>query len=448
MKRWLLRGLAAIFGLVVLWLAVVWSALLPRIDAEQAAALAQMRAPMQQAQGQRNAHELFWLLRYEVPAAQQAAVVAEDAAALDAWRPGDGALPDSVAAGRYPPREAADAPDVPGCDSDCLAKVREDPDAWRQALAARQSRLAELRRLGEYDHSRSLHRPTLQSPIPAFNDTGNLQIAEAALAYADGDADAALEGLCGSLADWRRLKGRHDSLIAEMITLAWLRRGGKLYADIRAELPAGHPLPTRCAEAFGPPTPSQRASCDVWRHEFALFENALRPEMLGDDTEAYFGNALERLSLRWLLNREATLALVAPEFRQICTLAQQPVADWPAVQVPGCRLSQRLFNPLGCWLTDIAAPDYRSYLRRDRDGEGMLHLLQLADWLATQADPPAAFTARPEAFRQFEQPVAFVDGELSLTLLEPRRGQDSHWRIALPGSRVGPAGEVPDSDRR
>ncbi len=247
MKLWIKRAGTALLGLVVVWLGLMWSHWLPRPSAEQASALAQMRAPMAQAKGERNAFGLFWQLDYDIPEAERAQVLAEDVAALDGWRPGqDLEALASRARGRYPSRVAKDAPPLPPCEADCLAQVRADPEPWRAALAARQSRLAELGQLAHYDHLRTPFKMSLYSPIPAFQGTGDLQIAAAALAFADGQTEAALSGLCRDLGQWRRLKGRSDLLLSEMISLAWLRNGGRLYADMRAELAADQPLPAAC----------------------------------------------------------------------------------------------------------------------------------------------------------------------------------------------------------
>lgn len=436
MKRWLLRGLAALLVPLLLWLAVVMTGLLPRISDEQAAALADMRAAPQQAIGERNAMELIWSLPYDVPEAHRADLLRADAEALDAWRPSQGAVPTTAAEGRYPRREAEGAPELPRCDLDCLDKVRADTDSWRAAITARQSRLDALHQLGEFDHLRTPYQPTLSSPIPAYQQTGDLQVAAAALRFVDGDPDAALDGLCRSLGNWRRLKGRSDMLIADMIVLAWQRRGAKLYSDIRAELPLDHPLPASCAVAFAPPRDSERSACDVWRNEFQLFDNALRPDQLED----FDGKGpVADWAIRWMLNHEATAALLAPRFQAICRDAAIPAAQWQEDNEPSCGWQQQVFNPVGCWIVGIATPAYRDYLRRDRDGEGILRLLQLADWLATQSDPAAAFEQRPEALRGFEQSVRIEDGELVMDLLQPRRNEYDAVRIGLPGSRVAAA---------
>lgn len=446
MRIWLGRGFALLAALALLWLALSLSGLLPRLSAEQTEALDDMRAPPQQAQGERNAMELIWSLRYEVPVEQRAEVLREDSAALDAWRPEHGNVPTSVAEGRYPTREAADAPALPGCDLDCLQAVRSDPESWRAALAARASRLQALDDLADYDHLRTPFRPSLSMPLPAFLHTGELKVAEAALRFADGDAPAALQSLCRSSANWRALKGRGDSLIAEMVILAWLRRGAQLYAAMRAELRTDFPLPEVCTHAFAPLQTTSRMACDVFRSEFQMMDLTLQREM---SSHAGIGGWFDRPAA-WLLNREATAALLAPHYRTACRLLLRPIREWPSTPLEvHCPWQQRLFNPVGCVLADIALPHYLDYLKRERDLEGQLRLLALADHLASQPDPAGAFETRPEALMDFEQPIRFVDGELMLDLLQPRSNQTGSIPIALPGSRdaagPGAAGDAADS---
>ena len=432
MWRWLKRILLLLSAGALLWLAVVLSGLLPWISAEQAADLADLRLPPQQAVGERNALELLWSLRFDVPPEQRAAVLAEDAAALDAWLGEAGSVPDSVAAARYPLREAEGAPELPACDLDCLARVRADPETWRAAVGARASRLQALESLAEHDHQRTPYRFTLSSPLPSYRDTGSLQIAAAALRHVDGDSTGALQALCHSSAAWRGLRGRSDTLIAEMINLAWLRRSIQLYADIRAELPPDAVLPEPCEQAFAPPRAAERMSCDVFRSEFKAVENSLEREPLGLSGS---GRGWQDAALDALLNREATLAMLAGGYRRACAHLALPLDAWPPLPVePDCPMQQRLFNPVGCALARIGAPNYLPYLRRERDLEGHLRLLALAEHLVDQDDPARAFENRPEPLRQFEQPVRFEDGALILDLIEPRNQEQPSIRLALPGS--------------
>ncbi len=181
----------------------------------------------------------------------------------------------------------------------------------------------------------------------------------------------------------------------------------------------------------------------MFRGEFALLDNSLTPEFMvaAEAGEGLKGHAMT-WGLRWLLNHEATLATVAPAYADMCTLAALPKAQWSTAlpeRADGCRWSEAMFNPFGCVLVDIAVPSWADYLLRDRDGEGQLRLLALADWLARQPDPAAAFAERPASFREFEHAVRFENGELSIDLLKPRDAKTPQWRIPLPGSRLPPA---------
>ena len=433
---------AAVIGLLLsCWALLAWSEWLPRITESQRQALAQMREGNQQAVGQRNAWQLFWLLPYQIPEAERAAVLAQDIAALDAI---DIAPPpvdlQSVAEGRYPRRWAKDAPRHRFCSSegDCLAEVRADPEAAAAELASAQGELDALNRLADYDHLQIPHRPSLASPIPPFARAVSLPLLEAALRFEQGDPTAALTGLCRNAAAWRGLKGRADNLIFEMLNVSQLMRNAQLYAQLRAELPADFALPAVCAQAFAAPRPEERQACDVYRFEFRLNESLMQPGVL----EAMEGGEEWSRSIRgWgaelLINQEATLAISAENFASLCAAIPRPIKQSPELRRPadqGCGFVGRLFNPVGCILSAIGTPAYTDYWYRDRDWEGSLRLLQLADWMAEQPDPAAAFAYRPAALDSFEQPLSFADGELAIKLLKPR--SKPLWAVALPGSRV------------
>jgi hypothetical protein len=435
MRNWLKRTALALLVLGLAWVVIAWSGVLPMPSSEQRAALTLMRAPSQDAVGERNAFELFWLLPYAIPDAERERVLAEDIAALEAMHPTDGATL-QLASSAFPRHVAKDAPKAP-CNREpgCLQHVRADPDQARAVLVAHAPLLAQLRRLGDYDHLQTPYRPSFASPLPELGLSGPLQLTEAALAFVDGQPDAAIDGLCRDLAAWRKLKGRSDSLIFEMVSLAWLQGGAQLFADMRAELPRDHPLPTTCAAAFGPPLPAQRQSCDVYRAEFSLTDRVMADTHFIASDPGLGGFSLGGRLLPF--NPEATAALMAPTYSRICAALHQPAAQWPSsnpADNKACGWVGMAFNQLGCRLFAIATPAYSDYGLRERDGEGMLHLLQLAEWLAQQEDPGSAFEQRPGQHRQFEQPVQFDAGELSIELLRPR-GEVTRWRIALPGSR-------------
>jgi hypothetical protein len=423
-------------GIVLLWLALAWTGWLPRPSAEQRAALALLKAPREHAIGEHNAFGFFWLLQHEIDEAEYAAQIARDAAVVATWDLGRPNAP--LPRDALPRRVPVDLAPQQGCgrDSRCLADVRADTDAVRAGLAARQPLFERLDTLGRFDHYRSEFPPALSGPIPPLQDSGRLQLLRAALRYVDGDTDAALAGLCEHMSAWRRLKGRSDSLIFEMVGLAWVRDGAQLFADIRAELPPTHPLPASCDTAFGTAEPFPRQSCDIYRGEFAMVERGIAQMLSGGVREP--GDDTPK-NHNILFNPGATVAASARRFVGLCNLIDQPIAGWPSPATPPlrCRIDEWMFNPTGCVLNGVAVEAaYLDYVLRDRDGEGQLRALALADWLAMQPDPQAAFDARPAEHRAFEQQVTFADGELSIELLHRQGGRASHWRIPLPGSRV------------
>jgi hypothetical protein len=423
-------------GIVLLWLVLAWTGWLPRPSAEQRAALALLKAPREHAIGEHNAFGFFWLLQHDIDEAEYAAQIARDAAVVATWDLGRPNAP--LPRDALPRRVPVDLAPLQGCgrDSRCLADVRANTDAVRAGLAARQPLFERLDTLGRFDHYRSEFPPTLSGPIPPLQDSGRLQILRAALRYVDGETDAALAGLCAHMSAWRRMKGRSDSLIFEMVGLAWVRDGAQLFADIRAELPPTHPLPANCDTAFGTPESLPRQSCDIYRGEFAMVERGIAQMVSGgvrepDDDMPKNHNIL--------FNPGATAAAAARPFADLCNLIGRPVADWPspATLAVRCGADEWMFNPTGCVLNGVHFTAlYTAYVLRDRDAEGQLRALALADWLAMQPDPQSAFDGRPTEHRGFEQVVTYSDRELSIELLDRPGGRPSHWRIPLPGSRA------------
>jgi hypothetical protein len=358
--------LLVLLGLFVAWLAAIASGVLPRLTAAEREALAQMRAPYADARGERNAFELFWLLPRNVPVAERAAVFAADMAAVDGHRAGrELDLPSA----RYPRHAEGSSSALRGCSSKpgCLAAVRADPEGVRATLAERASLLAGLDEIGTYDHLRTPHRPNFAAPIPEYQQTGPLQLARAALRHVDGDRVGALDGLCRDLSGWRRLKGRSDSLVFEMVVLAWLQGGVQLAADLRAEAPAGEPLPSECIAALAPLAKGERMSCDVFRGEFRTFDGMLAPEqMLASPAESAPFERVRAYASRFAYSAEGTRALLARHLANACAARDSP-NDVANLAPPQCGFEARVFNPIGCVLSEVAMADYGRYHQRERE---------------------------------------------------------------------------------
>ena len=455
--RILKRLLLAVLLLGGLWLGLAATGWLPRLDDTQRAALAQMDQPLPEVRG-RNGFALLWLLPYAVPEEARDAVMAED---MERFKPralDDGTPMPESAATRYPRRVPKDAPAVISVcknrtNSDCLADVREDRAAADTVLAAHASLLDPLHALEQADALRTPFQPWFAMPLPAYQLAVALPPLEAAIAFDDGRIDDGLERICRQAAAWRRFRSQGDILISDMIALAIVDKAAGLYSAMRAELPLDHPVPAVCAQAFAQPQPSERSLCTAMRLEFAMGAQAMRDP--GGAIAAFNNepgatpNPAQRLLGKLLFKPEATVAYHAQTLAPFCDSALDalPVAQWPK-NPPPCGLDDRLFNPIGCTLADIATPNlYRDYAQRPRTAEDQLRLLALSDWLAQQPDPVAAFDQRPDTHRRFEGGVTFSNGLLTLT---PLGKPGTPWSIPLPGSRVKvdaePATATPSDD--
>ncbi|MCB1553447.1 MAG: hypothetical protein KDJ14_06525 [Xanthomonadales bacterium] len=425
------------------WAFIQWTEWLPRITPAQQSALALMRAPPERAMGAHNAWELFWLLPFEVPEQDVRAVLDEDIRALDALADGPfkGEF-SSVAEDRYPrrfPRPGGPHRICAG-DAPCLTGVREDPAAAEAEWTASTSLLAAARQLGNYDHYRTPHRPSLQAPFPNLTQAQPVMLLDVALQFSRGDTQAALARHCADTLAWRQLKGHTDSLLFESVTAAHLRRATSLYADMRGELPAGVALPADCRAAFGLPRAEERQSCDVYRAEYRMLDAAMQPQMLAQGPGEPAGlDGMRRWFADIAINQKAMSARSAERFAALCAVLDTPskqIRQAIRAGVHACGVAEKLFDPVGCILSDIASPAYTDYWKRDRDWEGSVRLVVLADALGQAADPSAAFAAAQSLRSGFEQEVRFADGRLGMRPLLVRSEPEGWWSIPLPGSAV------------
>ncbi|MBK6726365.1 MAG: hypothetical protein IPG63_03755 [Xanthomonadales bacterium] len=425
-----------LFALLLAWSGMILSGLLPRIDAKQRAALDLLRAPYERARGEHNAFELLWLLPRNVPETERDSVFAADMAALDALA-ATGVEP-VLASARYPRHVEDSSPQLGACGRKpgCLAAVRADAGGVRAALAERAPLLAGLDQVWTYDHLRTPHRPSFAAPLPQYQQGANLQLARAALRQVDGDPVGALTGLCRDLSGWRRLKGRSDSLVFEMVLLSWLQGGVQLAADLRAETPPGTPLPAECAAALAPIAEIERMSCDVYRAEFQGMADLMEPQrMFASGSRPSLLDRARVLGARFVYSPGATRALYATHLARACAALAAPPAAAP-MSPPACDLEGRVFNPLGCTLAEIGMADYDRYRLREHDVDALLATFALGEWLVTEPDAAAALASRPQRFTALPVTLAADGHGLRLARREPVRDDPPELALPLPGSRV------------
>jgi hypothetical protein len=149
----------------------------------------------------------------------------------------------------------------------------------------------------------------------------------------------------------------------------------QLAADLRAEAPAGEPLPSECIAALAPLAKGERMSCDVFRGEFRGFEDALAPEqMLATGPESNPADHVRAFASRFAYSAESTRALLAQHLANACAARDSP-NDVANLAPPQCGLEARVFNPIGCVLAEVAMANYGRYHQREREFDALARRL-------------------------------------------------------------------------
>ena len=443
-RKWSLRLAWLLLGLVVL-ATLLWGlsrALYP--TAAQREALALLRAS--DAPEGRNAFDALWALGYRVPEEEMPAVVEADRRALeqiqqDPDRYAEDAPVFRSARENYPSL-TPDMDNKPAfCPSgldDCLDRVRQDPDAYRDLVERHRELLDRVHRLGQYDHFRNRLPWDLAMPFPAFSALF-YPLTENAVLFVDGRIDAALAASCKTMATWRRLAPDSDMLIFQLVGQGLVREHGRMLAEMAAKLPLDYPLPAQCAAALAAPEPSELSLCTAIKGEFALADSVqIRPEHIPSSWLAGLG----RLAFSLGFDPEATRGEYARRFARHCdsdSIAtnfedRREVADprAPAMLRLAC-----VGNWIGCAFNEIATPAWSSYELRMRDHGAQLRLLNA--WYMARLDSGGVRNRMLELLDRRLAELSHPDrhyeldrqaGEIRVKIYES--APESDWRLPLP----------------
>ncbi|WP_019305218.1 hypothetical protein [Xanthomonas oryzae] len=411
------------------------------IPEAQRQTLAQLRQPLPPLRGA-NVFQALWSLSYAIPEAQRETVLAQDVQRFNR-------LPDrvpfqSTAAGyRRLPRWPSTAPArCTASTGGCLQRVREQPQAYADALATQAALLARMRALADYADYRSPFRPRGDTPLPELPPMP-LSMTASALDFVQGRTTQALSGVCTDAQVARVLMRSSDNLAITMIGAAMLRGNAQLFADMLAELPAQQSLPVHCAAAFAPAATQEISLCQALHGESRMVFSLLQDVPPPHDDRGW----LERVAPQ-LLDRERTQALLAPTFTWACSapvlavLAQDRALAQDSVPVPETTSVACVANASGCLLASVSRPDYANYQHKLQDTAAALRAISTMLWLR---DHPADATplaqrlaALPPALRGQARPLQ-VDGDgRHLILVQYARREDGtgDYRWPLPASRI------------
>jgi hypothetical protein len=430
--KWLGLVLAGLVGLVLL--VYVVSRLMP-IPEDEARALAMLDAP-RELEG-RNGYAALWAIRHDVPEAeleQRLAEAVRDFGARPAWD-GIGELPaEPTLIGKYPLLDTKVPAEVSLCsaqEAGCLQKVRTSLAVVGPVVESRAALSARISALDGYDYFLSPFPSRLDTPFPAYQVLTR-DLTSHAHAFAQGDVEGGLAGVCRSASIGRKLVASGDNLIGSMIGVALMKGAGALFVDMLAELPIDHPVPAQCRQVFTSDVAMAEGVCRVMLGEGRYVIGGMRAMNLPQSGEWYAPHAFDL---------EKTAAINARRFTWFCgaEAAGMLERDQPLI-IPSAspvRWSLRCAaNPIGCILADIAMPAYRDYGLRLQDAEARQRLVATWLWLRDNPDRSRALAerlaSRPAALKSPSRDVEVVEGGKALQVRMYDATREPVWQLPLP----------------
>lgn len=438
--RWVcLIGLFVVTVVAILWVFV-------RVrgpNAAQRQALATMTRPPLAVQ--HNAFPALWLMPYDIPDSEMAAVFEQDRKAIvQAMARGD-AIPVSKAEGRYARAMMNDAGDTICRDAaTCLADVQADPAAAAAFVDRHAALIRRVEALAAYDGIRSEFGYRSYSPLPPYQLT-RVPAAAYALAFVQGRRTEAFDGTCRAITTWRRLGSRSDHLVGRLLGSAFVsKRYGMLFMQMLARVPRGEALPASCDTAFAGTMPEENTLCPAFRGEFESMRDALlnapNDPTLSTQTHAP----------RWLMPVLYSASLSEGDGAMMYAPTCSADADHriaadeisPAGrEVPSLARVECVGNIAGCLIDQIAAPEYETWFTRVQDSNASLRLI--AEILAYRAEvaPKDSLRERLDALharigsqqRTIDIDLAGKRVRMSSLLRKP----GDAWEAPLPPSLLG-----------
>ncbi|WP_101925813.1 MULTISPECIES: hypothetical protein [Luteimonas] len=430
--RWLKR-LGVGLLIVVLVLAALWTwSRLRGPTPEQRAALALLETP--NAFEGRNAFDAIWVLPYDVPDAEIAAVADADMQALtEAAQIRDEPLSFTTVAARYPDLDPAQRTVTP-CGADgakCLSQVYAALDEYASLVGDNARLIERVEALASYDHHRSRLPPDHRAPFPPFTLL-SWPITAHAVRFAQGDRAGAIEATCRGITTWRRIGVRSDTLIVRMLGIWLATEGyGALLARMVAELPRDIPLPSSCEAALAAPVAADASICPAMRGEFAWSMGATEaiPEMRRHTWWSWL--VLDRDGFRAFMAEQ----MITPCIDQGIPLQIDYRRVFPANSVPLWRRFECIANSAGCIVGDISGPGFGSYVWRAQDQNARLQLLATLAWLREQPDDGTLaerLARRPAAMRSPARDITVTADGRSLEIAQYDTTRGATWSVPLP----------------
>ncbi len=392
-----------------------------------------------------NAFALLWTLERDVPNDRLKAVMAEDIRRFSE-KP---ANPDPDEGESWGIESVAeDYPDLtPTAEDremfcrprgdDCLARVREDIEAYSALLDRNQTLLDRVEKLRDYDYVRFEFPYRMDTPLPSFQNIFLLRTRHA-VAFAQGQTQEAVAATCQDVAAWRRLGAHSDNLITNLISVANSSdNNGSMLANMLAEMPVDMPLPEPCNDALAPPTLVDVSICNAMHGEFNTSANSIRSLPESVEKSSY----LDRLSWPLLFDTEATVGMSAEQLRSFCSEPERDRLRADRREIPesshqGMLRFACVGNPIGCMMNSIALPSYTDYRHRLQDYGAKLRVLGTLAWMRRHAEdgrsPAELLADRPDDLKSPARDIGFGPEGRTLQVPLYDTSRSEHWSIPLP----------------
>ncbi len=446
MMRGLLLAAGALLLICIVLLVAVWRVRRAPPDPAVAALTARWEAPPEAAGP--NAFEHLWLIEWDIPESERAAVAAEDRRRALARKE---ALPHSAAEstpppvlargadGRYPrwPLESLPQLDCGGGQAACLDGLAAiDAEAWGRLDGAPGlgARLAAVHESGHLRVDDALHFATYVAVMRERTGASRVVLAMAARAFRAGSSEQGLGMACRELATARRFAEGSIHLISRLIESSRIREAAHLTADLLAEYPVNAPLPAECEVLSAPLKATSVSLCTAVGGEYRSLRQTLESAFSGGVSDLWPAESGEPsrllfdvdLSLQW---RARALSWACDE--EVVALMQsgnpaviRRVREWP--EDPP--MLQCLANPAGCTLDGFSRPDLSPYVERVMEEAAALRMLAV---LAELRPKLAEGLSIEEALAQRKPPETVVEPRLGL------QGQALAWDGPPPKRALG-----------
>jgi len=271
--------------------------------------------------------------------------------------------------------------------NDCLATVRQQPQAINAALAPYADVLEQIADLAYYDYYASplSAHANLQWPDLRFI---SLSLSAHALTHINGDSHAALTGLCNDARVGRLLirDADTDTLLPALMGRRVLNSSLIVAAHIIAELPLDTSLPAECNDVFVPFNVEEISLCPAMRGEFAFMRSYLelqkqrlerRQKPFGTEQLSDWDNAL------WL-QAQYNGVMCLPQTQQ-ALLKDEKFSISP---IKSIWLEQCADDNMACATSKINRPSYARYVHQMQDTAAQLQMMQIVLWLRQQPAQP------------------------------------------------------------